>query len=38
MSPELVVVNSFLRGYHEYVTEWEPRLGDFYTLMPNLTI
>ena len=31
MSQEIVLVNSFLRGYHEYVTEWEPRLGDFYT-------
>ena len=33
MSQEIVQVNSFLRGYHEYVTEWEPRLGDFYSLM-----
>ena len=37
MSQEIVQVNSFLRGYHEQA-EWEPRLGDFCTLMPNLTV
>lgn len=32
MSLQIVKVNSFIRGYHEYVTEWEPKLGDIYRL------
>ena len=35
MSLEIVKVNSFIRGYHEYKieTEWEPSSGDVYRLM-----
>ena len=26
-------MNSFIRGYHVYMTEWEPTMGDVYKLM-----
>ena len=32
MSLEIIKVNSFIREYHEYLTEWEPRSGDVYGL------
>ncbi|KXJ13245.1 hypothetical protein AC249_AIPGENE7030 [Exaiptasia diaphana] len=33
MAQEIINVNSFIRGYHEYQDEWEPTLGDVYKLM-----
>ena len=30
---KLTKVNFFIRGYHEYQTEWKPTLGDVYRLM-----
>lgn len=33
MSPEIIKVNSFIRVYHVYMTEWEPTTGDVYKLM-----
>ena len=33
MSPEIIKVNSFIRGYYVYMTEWEPTTGDVYKLM-----
>ena len=37
MTLEIVKVNSFIRGYHEYMIEWEPTPEDVYGLMrePN---
>ena len=37
MSLGIITVNSFIRDYHVYVTEWEPTYGDVYRLMrePN---
>ena len=26
-------MNSFIRGYHVYMTEWEPTMGDVYKLV-----
>ena len=30
---KVIKVNSFIRGYHMYMTEWEPTMGDVYKLM-----
>ena len=32
-SLEIVKVNSFIRGYHVYMTRWEPATGDVYKLV-----
>ena len=32
-SLEIIKVNSFIRGYHVYMTRWEPTTGDVYKLM-----
>ena len=32
-SLEIIKVNSFIRGYHVYMTEWELTTGDVYKLM-----
>ena len=33
MSLEIMKMNSFIRGYHAYMTEWEPTTGEVYKLM-----
>ena len=32
MSSELLVVNSFVRGYHEYMDVWKPKVNEEYLL------
>ena len=36
ISPEIIKANSCIRGYHVYLTEWEPTMGDVYKLMHEL--
>ena len=30
MSSELLVVNSFVRGYYEYMDVWQPKVNEGY--------
>ena len=32
MSTEIIRVNSFVRGYHDYLDIWQPEVGDEYSL------
>ena len=32
MFPELLVVNSFVQGYHEYMDVWQPKVNEEYFL------